>query len=130
MNLALTVPVLLAWSAMTTTLAYGGGQVRSRSQGDGGVQEAIQFERAKDTADARQARIESARSRDNTESKTAVHTNQRATTVTAGDGGVQEAIRFERDKDASDARQSRIAAGQASDHPALRSADRRMTRRK
>jgi len=130
MNLALTVTLLLGWSATTTTLAYAGGQMPPRNQGDGGVQEAIRFERAKDVADARQARIEAARSRKSAESKTSALLNQRATTATAGDGGVQEAVRFERAKDAADARQARIAAGQGSDNAALGSADRRMTRRK
>jgi hypothetical protein len=89
--------------------------------GDGGVQEAIRFERAKDAADARQARIEAARPHSQvTQTKSATTAN------TVGDGGVQQAIRFERSKDAADARQARIEAGQASD-TAVGNADRRMT---
>jgi len=52
------------------------------------------------------------------------------TSTSQADWGVQEAIRFERTKDAADARHARIAAGQASDKATLGNADRRMTRRK
>jgi hypothetical protein len=94
------------------------------------VQEAIRFERAKDAADARQARIEAARSHKGAETKGSAATasaNERDRVGTVGDAGVQEAIRFERAKAAADAREARIQAGQAGDNAAVGSADRRMT---
>jgi len=90
------------------------------------VREAIRFEKAKDAADARQARLETQhpsgyaeRSADSApvKDKNAVP-----------DKGVQDAIRFERNKDAADARQARIE-GQPSDTQSSRgAADRRVIR--
>jgi hypothetical protein len=65
MNRVLKVTILLGCSVATTPLAYAGGQTGVNSQGDGGVQEAIRFERAKDAADARQARIQAGPASDN-----------------------------------------------------------------
>ncbi len=125
MNRVLKVTILLGCSVATATtpLAYAGGQTGVNSHGDGGVQEAIRFERAKDAADARQARIEAARSHQAAETKGAAATGSNS----QGNGGVQAAIRFENAKNAADARQARIQTGQAGDNAVVGSADRRMT---
>jgi hypothetical protein len=118
MNAVLKVTILLGCSA-ATTLVYAGGQAPSKSQDGDGVREAIRFERAKDAADARQVRIEAGRTEKSAVPTAAASTsadNERDRMMTSedrvGDEGVQEAIRFERAKDAADARQARIEARQ------------------
>jgi hypothetical protein len=132
MNRVLNVTILLGCSVAATTapLVFAGGQTGSNNQGNGGVQEAIRFERAKDAADARQARIEVARPNQGAQTNGAIATgsaSERDRGVIVRDPGVQEAIRFERSKDAADARQARIDAGQATDNAVAGSADRRIT---
>lgn len=118
MNAVLKVTILLGCAA-GTTLVYAGGQAPQKSQDAQGVREAIRFERAKDAADARQARIEAGRTQKSAAPTAAASTsadNERDRMMTSedrvGDEGVQEAIRFERAKDAADARQARIEARQ------------------
>jgi hypothetical protein len=128
MNSVLKVTILLGCS-VAVPLSFAGGQVGVNNQGNGGVQQAIRFERSKDAADARQA------------SKQAAHPYPMtyATKATAGpgrvlvpdegpvpDSGVAAAIRFERQKDAADARQARIEQQQQT-NTAVGNADRRMT---
>jgi hypothetical protein len=82
--------------AMVSGLSFA---VVMPGQEDPGVREAIRFERVKDSADARQARIEGqgpARAAP-TEAKEA-----------NPDADVQKAVAFERAKDAADARQECI----------------------
>ena len=120
MNSVLKVTFLLGCSA-ATSLCIAGGQAGVNHQGDGGVQEAIRFEKAKEAADARQAQIDAAR-----------RPHQGAHPISASergnipDSGVQAAIQFEKSKDAADSRQARIQAGQTNGL-AAGSADRRVT---
>ena len=109
MNPLLKITIILTWSAAAMSLAYAGGQAPAKKPDDGNVQSAIQFERAKDAADARQARIEE---------------QERGAASVQSDAGVREAIRFERAKDAADARQARIEARQARSESAVGSANR------
>lgn len=64
------------------------------AQEDTGVQEAIRFQRQKDAADARQARLG----------------DQTSNQAPASDEGVQKAIAFEKAKDVADAQQARKEA--------------------
>jgi hypothetical protein len=81
------------------------------AQQEAGVQDAIRFERAKDAADARQARIEAQRSPSATASATATAPVEQKPKIEAG---VQGAIAFERSKDVADARQARLESQQTS----------------
>jgi hypothetical protein len=118
MHKVLKLTVLLGCS-VTAPLVFAGGQSGVNSQGDGSVQDAIRFERAKDSADARQARINQSRPLQVTDSQTAIAPGQ----VLVTDPGPEAAARFERDKDAAAARQARIEQQQNS----VGNADRRMT---
>lgn len=124
MKKPLTAAIFFGLSAAMTPLAFAGGQVGVNHPGDGGVQEAIRFERAKDAADARQAHMAATQPSQASQANPAAAADQRAGTVK--DTGVQAAIQFEHNKDAADARQARIAAGQASDNAAVGNADRRV----
>src|SRR5580698_3463319 len=94
MNSVLKVTILLGCSA-ATALTYA--QTGVNSQGNGSVQEAIRFERAKDAADARQAAKETGRVQPNASMTTAPAANEQSSAGRVPDaGGVQAAIRFER----------------------------------
>jgi hypothetical protein len=112
MNHILKITIVFGLAASGAALLYAGGQPQSRHPDSEGVQQAIRFERAKDTADARQARLEAARGRQGAEPESAVPANDGAA---SGDGGVRAAIRFERAKDAADARQARLEANRPSE---------------
>lgn len=113
MNVPIRLTILLGGTVAVAALVYAGGQTPSKSQDTEGVQKAIQFERAKDAADARQARIEAGKAQPASEPKGAVAAgaaDRRTQIVAPEDRGMQEAIRFERAKDAADALQSRMEA--------------------
>src|ERR1700722_8975336 len=123
MNSVLKVTILLGCSA-ATALTYA--QTGVNSQGDGNVQEAIRYERAKDAADARQAAKEAGRAQP-TPTAAAATANEQSRAGNVPDSGVQAAVRFERSKDAADARQARIESNRGTDTSVNGSADRRMT---
>jgi hypothetical protein len=54
----LRITILFGLAAGAAGLAFAGGQPQAKNPDSKGVQEAIRFERAKDAADARQARLE------------------------------------------------------------------------
>ena len=118
----LTATILFALSSAMTPLAFAGGQVGVNHQGDGSVQDAIRFEKAKDAADARQARSEAAHPTVAGAANPAAAAEQRAGTVR--DQGVHAAIQFERNKDAADARQARTEAGRTTNSATSGNADR------
>jgi hypothetical protein len=130
MKSVLTVTVLLGCSA-AAALVYAGGQVGVNDQGDGGMQAAIRFERAKAAADARQAQMESNRTQQAVPQPAVSPVGQQVGVNNQGDGSVQAAIRFEQAKAAADARQARTASEQASNNAkvgsTVGSADRSMT---
>jgi len=118
MNRVLKLTILGGLSA-AATLGIA-GQMPSNSQGDGSVQDAIRFEKAKDAADARQAAIEAGRAQQGGT------TGRESSQQPKVESGVQEAIRFERAKDAADARQARIESQRAAaSNNAVGNADRR-----
>ena len=83
-------------------IAFAGG-VPAGSDADG-VRQAVRFERAKDAADARQARQQQGKTDPSAAPKAA---------ATTSDGGMQAAIRFERAKQAADAQQARVESADA-----------------
>ena len=123
MKAIVKITVVLGCS-LAATSSYAGGQVNSKSQSDGGVQEAIRFEKAKDAADTRQAQIEAARTHQGATNRAVAPANERSREGNVRDPGVQAAIQFERNKDAADARQAGIAAGQSSGTARVGSSDR------
>jgi hypothetical protein len=102
MNSMFQITLLLGGLAAATL--YAGDQAGMNNQGDGGVQAAIRFEKAKDAADARQAGTPGFR---------AEAAMQPMGPASEGDGGIEAAIQFERAKVAADARQARIEERQA-----------------
>jgi len=103
------------------------------SQSDAaGVREAVQFQKQKDAADARQAQRESSKGNGSEAAKSDSTTGSADRVADPGEGAkgatdksgkssdLQEAIRFEKAKDAAAARQARIEARR----PSVNSADR------
>ena len=104
MNNTLRITLLLGLAAGGTALAYAGGQPRSKDSEE--VRQAIRFERAKDVAALRQARLETARAGKTAEPQSAAAHDDAVSAAAE----VQAAIRFETAKDAADARQVRLEA--------------------
>ena len=109
MNDTVRITLLLGLAAGGTALAYAGGQPQSKDSE--GVQQAIRFERAKDVAALRQARLEAERARKTAEPQSAAAYDDAVSAA----GGLQAAIRFERAKNAADARQAHLEAKDSSE---------------
>ena|SRR5215472_6770726 len=105
MNNPLIVTILLGWAAVGTALAYTDPQPPAKSQ-DASVQQAIRWERAKDAAAARQARLEGSYAVKPVETKVAP-----PEPVKVNDPGEQppEGVRWQRAKTRSDSHQTAAA---------------------
>ena len=109
MKNTLKVAMLFGFTTGAIGMAFGAEPAKVKTSDADGVQQAIRFERSKDAAAARQARMEGKTSR-TAVPKPAAKAEGNAL---AADGSVQAAIRFEQAKAAADSRQARIESAQA-----------------
>jgi hypothetical protein len=105
MNSPVRVAILSCLAAVGTALAYTDPQPPAKSQ-DASVQQAVRWERAKDAAAERQARVEGSHAVKPVETKLVPPENNKV-----ADPGVQmqDGSRWERAKDRPDSRQTAVS---------------------
>jgi len=107
MNGSFKLKMMVSLVTTGMAVAFAGQAPQSKPPDDAGVREAIRFERAKDAADARQARIEAGRASQPSKTGSADRTQE----PSKSEAGVADAVRFEREKAAADARQASKEGG-------------------
>jgi len=131
MNHAIRMTVLLGLAA-TMALANTYGKPQSQSQDSEGTGGVSRSENAKKAEAGRPPRPETSRLHQHAKLQSQVSRSDRA--LTDEEAGIQEAVRFERAKEAAAARQARIEARQPSVYAepasAANSADRQIPARK